>query len=96
MSSFLFLYKGFVPPTPEIGKAWMTWFDDVGDRMVDSGHPMTAGVEVTRDGSTDLPLGLDSFTGYSIVDAASRDDAVALARTNPMVTSVVVHELARM
>ncbi len=96
MSSFLFLYKGFVPPTPEIGKAWMTWFDDVGDRMVDSGHPLTAGVEVTQEGATDLPLGLDSFTGYSIVDATSLDDAVALARTNPMVTSVVVHELARM
>jgi hypothetical protein len=64
--------------------------------MVDSGHPLTAGVEVTHDGVTQLPLGLDSFTGYSIVDAAGLDEAVALARTNPMVTSVVVHELARM
>ena len=28
--------------------------------------------------------------------AADRDAALALARTNPMITSVVVHELAKM
>ena len=96
MSTFLFLYKGYVTPTPEIGRAWMQWFDSVGDRMVDSGNPLTAGAEVTPEGSTDLEVGLDSLTGYSIVEAPDRDSALALARTNPMVTSVVVHELAKM
>ncbi len=96
MATYLFLYKGYVRPTPEIGRAWMAWFEGVGDRMVDSGNPLGGGVEVTPEGASDLPLGLDSLTGYSIVRAEDRDEAVALARTNPMITSVVVHELARM
>ncbi|MBM6399672.1 hypothetical protein [Phycicoccus sonneratiae] len=96
MSTFLFLYRGYVTPTPEIGRAWMEWFESVGDRMVDSGNPLSGGAEVTPDGVTELPLGPDSLTGYSVVRAADRDEALALAATNPMVTSVVVHELARM
>ena len=27
MSKFLFLCKGYKTPTPEIGRAWMEWFD---------------------------------------------------------------------
>lgn len=96
MSTFLFLYKGYVTPTPEIGQAWMQWFESVGGQMVDGGNPMSHGVEVTPQGSTELQLGPDSLTGYSIVEAADRDAALGLARTNPMITSVVVHELARM
>ena len=96
MSSFLFLYKGHVTPTPEIGRAWMEWFESVGHQMVDSGNPLTGGAEVTPDGTKDLDLGADSLTGYSIVEAADREAALALARTNPMITSVVVHELAKM
>ncbi len=96
MSTFLFLYKGYVPPTPEIGRSWMEWFERVGDRMVDSGNPLSGGVEVSPDGATELDLGLQSLTGYSIVRADSREEAVELARTNPMITSVLVHELAPM
>jgi hypothetical protein len=33
---------------------------------------------------------------YSIVNAESMEAAVELAKTNPMITSVVVYELARM
>ena len=96
MSTFLFLYKGYVTPTPEIGRAWMEWFESVGHQMVDSGNPLTGGAEVTTNGTADLEVGADSFTGYSIIQADDREAALALARTNPMITSVVVHELAKM
>ena len=96
MNKFMFLYKGFVPPTPEIGRSWMEWFSQVGDSMADSGNPMTGGVEVTSDKVNEIKLGTDSFTGYSIVNAESMEAAVELAKTNPMITSVVVYELARM
>ena len=96
MKKFLFLYKGYTTPTPEIGAAWMAWFDEVGAAMVDSGHPMTGGVEVTSEGDAELGVGPDSLTGYSIVNAESAEAAIGLARTNPMITSVVVHELAPM
>ena len=96
MKKFLFLYKGFDTPTPEIGRSWMEWFSRVGDSMADSGNPMTGGVEVTPNGVQQLELGPESFTGYSIINADGIDAAIELAKTNPMITSVVVHELARM
>ena len=96
MNKFMFLYKGFVPPTPEIGRSWMEWFSQVGGSMADSGNPMTGGVEVTPDGVNEIELGTESFTGYSIVNAESMEAAVELAKTNPMITSVVVYGLARM
>jgi hypothetical protein len=96
MKKFLFLYRGYVTPTPEIGKAWMDWFASVGDAMVDSGNAMSAGAEVTPDAVTPIEIGLESFTGYSIINADSMDDAIALAKTNPMITSVVVYDLSRM
>ncbi|MEV1128551.1 hypothetical protein [Agromyces sp. NPDC049794] len=96
MNTYMFLYKGYVTPTPEIEKAWMDWFASVGDRMVDSGKPMSRGAEVTPGDVRTIEPGLESFTGYSIVTADSLDDAIEVAKTNPMITSVVVHELARM
>jgi hypothetical protein len=96
MKKFLFLYKGFSTPTPEIGRSWTEWFSHVGDSMADSGNPMTSGVEVTPNAVHELELGPESFTGYSIINADGIDAAIELAKTNPMITSVVVHELARM
>jgi hypothetical protein len=57
---------------------------------------MTGGVEVTPDDVNEIERGTESFTGYSTVNANSMDAAVELAKTNPMITSVVVYELARM
>ena len=96
MNKFMFLYKGFVTPTPEIGRSWMEWFSQVGETMADSGNPMTGGVEVTPDAVNEIELGTESFTGYSIVNADSMEAAVELAKTNPMITSVIVYELAHM
>lgn len=96
VKKFLFLYKGFEQPTPEIGAAWMKWFGEVGDAMVDPGNPLSAGIEVTREGATALDFGLDALTGYSVIAAEDIDAALALAKTNPMITSVVVYELGHM
>ncbi len=97
MKKFMFLYKGFMQPTPEIGKAWMDWFEQVGDKMVDSGNPMTAGTEILNDGSvTELDFGLEALTGYSIINAETKEEAIEIAKTNPMITSVIVYELAKM
>lgn len=97
MKKFMFLYKGYMTPTAEIGQAWMKWFEEVGEKMVDGGNPMTAGIEIMKDGSVkELEFGLDAFTGYSIINAENKDEAIEIAKTNPMITSVVVCELAKM
>ena len=51
---------------------------------------------MTPDGVRELEIGPETLTGYSIVNESSLEAAIELAKTNPMITSVVVHELARM
>ena len=71
MSKFLFLYKGYMAPTPEIGQAWMNWFDVHAHRMIDSGNPMTGGVKQTILGrhARRFPAAPDLLTGYPILHA---------------------------
>lgn len=92
MKKFLLLYYGFVTPTKEIGEAWGKWFQEVGDKFIDSGSPFGYGREITSDGVKDLPLGLDSITGYSIINATSMDEAEAIARTNPFISGIRIYE----
>ena len=92
MKKFLFLYYGYVTPTKEIGEAWGKWFQEVGDKFVDSGSPFGYGREITSDGIKELPLEADSITGYSIINAASMDEAEKIAKTNPFITSIRVYE----
>jgi len=97
MKKFMFIYTGFVTPTEEIGKAWGDWFSSIGDKFVDTGNPFMSGMEITADGKeTDLPLDLQSITGYSIINATDMDEAKALARTNPSITSIRVYEMGAM
>ena len=81
MKKFLYLYFGGNPPaTAEAGKAvmaaWMTYFQKMGDRIVDGGAPL--GPHKSVDGRTGT-----NPVGYSIVNAASLDEAVALTKGHP-------------
>jgi hypothetical protein len=96
MKKFVFLTYGFVPPTPEIMEAWGNWFASIGDKMVDSGGPSGGGREITRAGTTDLPLDLDAFTGYVVINAADLDEATAIAETCPIITAIRVYETRSM
>ncbi len=96
MKKFVFLTYGFVPPTPEIMQAWGAWFESIADRIVDSGGPGGPGREITRDGTRDLALDLDAFTGYVIINATDLDEATAIAQTCPIITSIEVHEVRSM
>ena len=93
---FVLLTYGFEPPTTEIMEAWGHWFASIGDKMVDSGGPSGGGREITRDGTTNLALDLEAFTGYLIINAADLDEATAIAETCPIVTSIRVYETRSM
>jgi hypothetical protein len=53
---------------------------------------MSGGSEISRDGAKDLPMDLDAITGCMIVNAASHDDAMKMAASNPFITSIRVYE----
>ena len=93
MKKFVFLYVGYEEPTDQVKEAWMNWFGSISESIVDSGNPLGAGREVTPNGTTDLPLGKDSITGYTIIRADSLDEAERIAQECPIVASTRVYEM---
>jgi hypothetical protein len=61
-------------------QAWMAWAGRIGDALLDFGTPLGNSRTVTSTGASPLPA---TAAGYSIVDAADADAAVALMDGHP-------------
>ena len=92
MKTFMCLHYGFERPSPEIMAAWGKWFESVADNTISNGH-FRQGREISREGTQELPLGPDSITGYSLLQAESLDHAEKLAQANPFIKSIRVYEV---
>jgi hypothetical protein len=90
---FMMLMYGFEPPTPEIMEKWNAWFALVADKTVDQGGFHGGALEISASGTKDLPMGMESITGYTIIEAESLDEAEKLARENPYIASIRVYEI---
>ena len=95
MKKFMILHFGFEKPTPEIMDAWGKWFESIADKQVDQGG-FSGGREISRDGTKDLPWGMESITGYNIIEAEDLDAAVEIAQANPYIASIRVYEIRSM
>jgi hypothetical protein len=93
MKRFMFLHFGFEKPTPEIMAAWKKWFESVADNTVENGGFHGGAREISHSGTKDLPMGMESITGYSIINAESLDDAEKIAQDNPFIASIRVYEI---
>jgi len=93
MKKFMFLHFGFEKPTPEIMAAWNKWFESVADKTVEKGGFHGGAREISNSGTRDLPMGMESITGYSIIKAESLDDAEKIAQDNPFIASIRVYEI---
>ena len=93
MKKFVLLHYGFERPTPDIMAAWGKWFEAMKDRIIDMGGHFSGGREISKAGTRDLPLGLESITGFTIVSAESLDDAEKIAQGNPYISSIRVYEV---
>lgn len=92
MKKYLLLHFGFEKPTPEIMKAWGEWFEKIADRTLENGG-LRAAREISKSGTKDLPWGMESITGYTIIHAESLDEAEEIARDNPFIASIRVYEI---
>jgi hypothetical protein len=92
MKKYVLLHYGFEKPTPEIMSAWGKWFEVTKPHMVDMGG-FGLGRELSRSGTKELPMGPDSITGFTIVNAESLDDAEKLAQGNPYISSIRIYEV---
>ena len=82
MGKFVVLFKGgMVPEADEERKrvmdAWMAWFGGLGDSVVDPGNPFGPSA-AAGGGST------SGLTGYTILNAASLDDALVKVGSCPI------------
>ena len=102
MSKFVLMFHGGESPeepSPEVMDRWMAWFGELGDSITDMGSPFRAAATVASDGTSTDGGGSDPASGYTVIEAASLDDAVTKARTCPGLQSggsVKVYETATM
>ena len=92
MKKFVMLHYGFEPPTPEIMKAWGAWFEANADRTIEN-VGFGGGREISGSGTTDLPFGPDSITGFTVIEAEDLDEAERIAQDNPHVAGIRVYEV---
>jgi hypothetical protein len=85
VKKFVLLAHGEMERTPEFQQAHRAWWSSIQDHVVDSGNPVFNGRNVTRDGTvSELTAEQSPALGYSIVQAESIDEAVALLAECPM------------
>jgi hypothetical protein len=92
VKKFVLLHYGFETPTPEIMKAWGRWSESIAEVAVEH-VGFGAAREISSAGIRDLPMGMESVTGYTVINADSLDDAEKLASDNPYIASIRVYEV---
>lgn len=92
MKRFMLLHVGFEKPTPEIMKAWGAWLESIADRTIEQ-NGFGGAREVSSAGTRDLPWGMESLTGYNVIEAESLDEAEKFAKDCPYIASIRVYEL---
>lgn len=92
MAKFVFVYHGGSSPDSvspegmaEVMAAWEAWYGELGEAIVDGGNPFGQTRVVTADAvatTNDSPA-----TGYTVIDAADIDAAVAAAKGCPILAA---------
>ena len=98
MKKFVFIYNvsGAEEHTKELMDLWMSWFKSIGDKMLDSGGPLVGGKDVASQAVKDVTPEMSPASGYSIINAASMDDAVEMAKGCPGKAGLRVYEAISM
>lgn len=85
MKKFVFLAHGEMDRTPEFHQAHQAWWASMQGHVIDSGNPLFNGRNVTKDGQlSEIDAAGEPAVGYSIIEADSLDDALALLADCPM------------
>lgn len=101
MPKYLITYHGGATPDNtteeernQIMAAWQTWMGGLGDSLLDPGNPTSQSKLIRSNGSVE-DTGDDRATGYTLLNAADMDDALAKAKGCPHLESggsIGVHE----
>lgn len=91
MPKYIFAYHGGgMPETPEEGEkvmaAWNNWYADLGDKLADGGAACGRSMTVGSNGSVS-DGGANPLSGYTVVNAATHDEANGIAKGCPILQS---------
>lgn len=92
MKKFVLIHYGFQKPAPDMMAAWGKWFDDTKGNTIEN-FGFGNGREISKEGTKEMPLGSESITGMSIVNAESLDEAEKMAMTCPYVSRIRIYEV---
>jgi hypothetical protein len=99
MAKFIFVYHGGKMPETEADKtrvmdAWGSWMGALGAALVDGGHPVGLSTTVLPGGRVENNGGANPVSGYSLIEAADTDAAVAYAKKCPILEDAGSIEIA--
>ena len=92
MKKFLFIYNASPVDDSDTEAAWMSWFESLGENIIDIGNPFDGGKLVNKSGVIEISSWSDFVGGYSLISAEDMDAAVALAKGCPNEAGVRVFE----
>jgi hypothetical protein len=89
MAKYLLAYHGGGMPdseeeTARVMAAWTRWYEELGGAVVDPGNPVGSARTIAPDGSVRDGGGANPVSGYTIIEAATLDEAGAKARGCPI------------
>ncbi|MDH5456272.1 MAG: YciI family protein [Gammaproteobacteria bacterium] len=89
MAKYLYVYHGGSDPeteeeVAEVLDAWGNWLGSMGAAVIDGGNPVGRSSTVNPDGSVTDDGGANPASGYSLIEAADFDDALAKAKGCPI------------
>ena len=87
MPKFMLVYHGgrgtmAANESDQQRQRFMAWMGTVGSALLSPANPVKRSKVVSAEGVTD-PAEADAFNGYSVVEAADLDAAIAIAQTCP-------------
>ena len=75
--------------------AWGAWFGALGASVLDAGNPVGKSSTVKSDGKLKAGGGANPISGYSLIEAASLEDAHKKAKGCPLLKSGGTIEIAQ-
>ncbi|HZP94974.1 MAG TPA: hypothetical protein VFC31_01370 [Candidatus Limnocylindria bacterium] len=89
MASYLLAYHGGKMPDSKeaqarVMAAWNEWMRALGAALIDGGNPVGKTSTIGSNGKVTSGGGANPVSGYSVIKAASLDDAVKLAQGCPV------------
>jgi hypothetical protein len=100
MAKYVFAFHGGTPPKDpaeikNVMDAWGAWYASMGSAVIDGGNPVGKSSTVKPDGSLVAGGGANPISGYSLIEAASLEDAHKKAKGCPILKAGGSIEIAQ-